>query len=305
MPNEQSLSQETNALLIRVLEQSSRPLGKTNLEKNIPKSAPIAKKDLPELLAQLVASGLIRAHGKRATVYWLPELEDRAGGRILEALRDTPLTQTELKNKLRSLLPGWPQTKREEMLARLIREKRVYRVAPLTGKARLLSVRAELTPQDYVRLALQLAAGKLKSRGFTAEEVFALARELSQPVPIAAEPVAPAPVVSPLAPSPLAESNLATPVLTPVLEEVILEQMNRIKPDAANGALVSIAELRRALAGEMPDKSVFDEAILRLAEAGRVALHHHDYPGSLSQEERDALVLDERGNYYIGIALRV
>lgn len=301
MPNEQSLSQEINAFLIRVLEQSSRPLSKTTLEKNLPKSAPVAKKDLPELLAQLIGSGQIRTHGKRATVYWVPELEDRAGDRILETLRDTPLTQTELKNKFRSLLPGWPQTKREEMLARLIREKRVYRVAPLTGKARLLSARAELTPQDYVRLALQLAAGKLKSRGFTAEEVFALARELSQPVPIAAEPVAPAPVVSPLAPSPLAESNL----VTPVLEEVVLEQMNRIKPDAANGALVSIAELRRALAGEMPDKSAFDEAILRLAEAGRVALHHHDYPGSLSQEERDALVLDERGNYYIGIALRV
>ena len=74
---------------------------------------------------------------------------------------------------------------------------------------------------------------------------------------------------------------------------------------AANGALVSLSDLRRSLAAAIPDKPTFDRLVLRLAESERVALHHHDYPGGLSQEERDALVVDDRGNYYVGIALRV
>ena len=151
------------------------------LAKAIPKSALKSKKDLPELLEQMVRAGQVRSHKARSSVYWLPDLEEQASERILEALSEIPLTQTDLKSKLRSLLIGWPQTKRDEMLARLIKEKRVYKVPPLTGKATLLSARDEATPQDYVRLALQLAVDRLKTRGLTAEQVMTVAREVLQP----------------------------------------------------------------------------------------------------------------------------
>src|SRR5262249_52439563 len=141
------------------------PLTLAKLEKAVPKSALKSKKDLPELLEQMVRSGQIRSHKARPRVYWLPSLEEQASERILKALSEIPLTQTDLKSKLRSLLIGWPLTKRDEMLARLIKEKRVYRVPPLAGKATLLSARAEATPQDYVKLALQLAVSNLKRRG--------------------------------------------------------------------------------------------------------------------------------------------
>jgi len=285
MPNERSLHSEAAVFALHALEQSSQPMNVTELARSIPKSALMTKKDLSELLQQLVEAGQVRSHKARLAVYWLPGLEEQASARILEALSNVPLTQTELKNKLRSSLSGWPQPKRDEMLALLIKEKRVYKVAPLTGKAKLLSARAELTPQDYIKLALQLAAAKLKPLGFAAEQVFAAAYDL-------------------LRQGQAADKTSAQP-LNGGIVQTILERMIQLKLAAANGALVSLSELRRSLAAEIPGKTVFDQAVLRLAGQGRVTLRHHDYPSGLSQEEREALVLDEHGNYYIGAALRI
>lgn len=272
MLNEQSIHSEAAVFVLRALEQSSQPINITRLAKAIPKSTLKAKKDLPELLQQMVKAGQIRSHEARSSVYWLPSLEDQASTRILEALSAGPMTQTDLKNKLRSSLIGWPQPKRDEMLALLVKEKRVYEVAPLTGKAKLLSARAELTPQGYIKLALELAVTKLKPLGFTAGQVLTAAQDLIRQELAADKP------------------------------PVQLERMIQLKLAAANGALVSLSELRRSLVAEIPGKTVFDQAVLRLAKSGRVALHHHDYPNSLSQEERDAMVSDERGNYFIGIS---
>lgn len=285
MSNHRPFPSEATDFVLRALEQSSQPLGATKLNKAIPKSAPFQKKQLPELLKQMVESGQIRAHGARAAVYWLPIHEDQACARILESLDEKPLTQTELKDKFKSRLIGWPPAKRAELVGQLIKEKRVYKVPALTGKSKLLSIRPRLTLADGVRLAIHLAVTKLAAQGFTSEEVMAAAREVLQPAPATTAGSAPTP----------ASANL---------EQLILDRMTRLKPAAASGALVSLSELRKTFAAELPSKQSFDQAILRLAETGRFALHHHDFPSSLSQEERDALVLDERGNYYIGIALR-
>jgi hypothetical protein len=52
------------------------------------------------------------------------------------------------------------------------------------------------------------------------------------------------------------------------------------------------------------DKARFDRAVLRLSEAGKVVIHHHDFPASLPAAERAELVEDSRGTHYIGIAPR-
>jgi hypothetical protein len=141
MSNEQSSYSEAVACALRALQQSAQPLTITKLEKAIPKSALNSKKDLPKLLEQLVRADQIRSHKARSSVYWLPSLEEQSSERILEALNEIPLTQTDLKSKLRSLLVGWPPTKRNEMIARLIKEKRVYKVKLLAGNGQLLSSR--------------------------------------------------------------------------------------------------------------------------------------------------------------------
>ncbi|HKQ89574.1 MAG TPA: hypothetical protein VJZ77_02745 [Blastocatellia bacterium] len=285
MSNEQASHPEAVACALRALRESAQPLTVAKLAKAIPKSALKSKKDLPELLKQMVRAGQIRSHKARSSVYWLPGLEEQASERILEALSEIPLTQTDLKSKLRSLLIGWPQTRRDEMLARLIKEKRVYKVPPLTGKAALLSVRDEATPQDYVRLALQLAVDRLKTRGLTVEQVLTVAREVLKPAPVS-------PAISP-------SSHDAAD-----LERLILERMLRLNPSAVNGAPVQLSQLRQALRSEISDKDVFDRTIMRLAEHGRVVAHRHDYAGGLSQEDLAALVSDGQGNYFIAVTLR-
>src|SRR5262245_11417652 len=285
MLNEQSSHSEAVACALRALQESAQPLTVAKLAKAIPKSALKSKKDLPELLEQMVRAGQIRSHKARSSVYWLPSLEGQASERILEVLSEIPLTQTDLKSKLRSSLIGWPQTKRDEMLARLIKEKRVYKVPPLTGKASLLSARSEATPQDYVRLALQLAVARLKSRGLTDEQVMTVSREVLQPAQ--------------------ASPSISTSRHGGAdMERLILERMLRLNPLAANGGPVQLSQLRQALRSEISDKEVFDLTVMRLVEQGRVAAHRHDYAGGLSQEDLATLVSDGRGNYFIAVTLR-
>ena len=88
------------------------------------------------------------------------------------------------------------------------------------------------------------------------------------------------------------------------LESRILERMVEVVPAAVNGALVSLRDLRRSMDFQNVDKSAFDQAVLRLADQGKVALHRHDFPAGLSTEDRAELVTDATGDFYVGIALR-
>jgi len=67
------------------------------------------------------------------------------------------------------------------------------------------------------------------------------------------------------------------------------------------GALLSVRGLRSHCA---LDKPRFDGAVLRLAAAGELSLHHHDFPASLPEAERAALVEDPHGVHYVGVAPR-
>ena len=81
----------------------------------------------------------------------------------------------------------------------------------------------------------------------------------------------------------------------------LVSLMKSIEPAADNGALVAARELRRAA---QLDKSQFDRAVLDLARQGQLMLHRHDFAAGLSTAERDELVTDGAGTYYVGMALR-
>lgn len=52
-------------------------------------------------------------------------------------------------------------------------------------------------------------------------------------------------------------------------------------------------------------KLQFDSEVIQLAVAGRIALHEHDFPGSLTPEAREKLVRDPRtGEHYVGAEIR-
>ena len=70
---------------------------------------------------------------------------------------------------------------------------------------------------------------------------------------------------------------------------------------AADQALISLRDLRRYVGRP---KQEFDAAILQLQQEQRVTLHTHDHPFGLSEDQRNDLVLDGQGRYYVGVALR-
>ena len=81
----------------------------------------------------------------------------------------------------------------------------------------------------------------------------------------------------------------------------LLEALRLLTAEQPPGALLALRELR---ARSSLDKWSFDRAVLSLSESGKILLHHHDYPSSLPDIEREALVSDDHGTYYVGVALR-
>jgi hypothetical protein len=69
--------------------------------------------------------------------------------------------------------------------------------------------------------------------------------------------------------------------------------------------LVYLPELRQALRHHFPDKRSFDQAILWLAQQGKVQLQSHDLPSQLSHEEREAMIDNGRGSYFMAVGLRM
>jgi DNA-binding MarR family transcriptional regulator len=99
----------------------------------------------------------------------------------------------------------------------------------------------------------------------------------------------------------VAESVVQTQNTTHTTEIDLIDLMKQIEPGAERGALVAARELRRAA---KLGKAQFDTAALDLAREGKLSLHRHDHVNSLTQEERDELVTDGTGTYYIGMVIR-
>jgi hypothetical protein len=234
-------------------------------------------------LKELMDAGRAHVWQPGKTPYFTPfEPRNTALEIILKALTQGPLTEKEIVGWVRKRLPGYQ--------ARLLKEHVSYsnevQVHPRYGKVK---TRYSLTPPEpgpYLGKAVQevLAVQRLLAPFHVSLEAIhdAMGRELGLDY----------------------ESKVAPPErrhlerLFSEEERLILEAITRLQPPGQKRALVSIRELRRTMNLSKKD---FDRAVLSLASQGKVALHHHDFPTSLSQAEREALVQDERGTYYIGV----
>jgi hypothetical protein len=81
-------------------------------------------------------------------------------------------------------------------------------------------------------------------------------------------------------------------------EELVLQSLRDAHLSEGQDALISVTRLRAVCHARN-----FDAAVIHLYEAGIVGLHYHDFPMSLSPQERAQLV-EHRGVYFIGIYLR-
>ena len=234
-------------------------------------------------LNELVDTGKLYLWRPGKTPYFcLSEPRKTALETILNALAAGPLTEKELVASVRKRLPGYQVMDLKEHLSY---SKQAYEY-PKYGKVKIRYGLQPPEPGPYLGKAMQEITALqrlLAPFRISLEAIYgALGRELG----LARETGEPS--------KELPKGEIALPDAEPLL----LRAITRLQPFGQRRALVSIRELRRSMGLA---KSVFDRVVLSLALQGKVALHHHDFPSSLSPEERDELVRDEQGTYYVGI----
>ena len=219
-----------------------------------------------------------------------PPPRELAPDEILSLLHRGPLTPAALKTQLNENVPGLTAADFKAILAELVATRRIYarpkrdKTGKPTKTIEGYSLGGPPAGQFIAPLLVKWkeVCSEAAAAGVTAE---ALAAAL-------VEGLAKQGVEIRLAESEAPAGDDRSDVLKGVRELVARE---------GHGALIPIRKLRGAL--RLP-KDRFDTAVLELYGQDTLILHHHDYVGNLSDAERDELVLDRHGNYYIGVALR-
>ncbi|MCX5906000.1 MAG: hypothetical protein NTY64_02115, partial [Deltaproteobacteria bacterium] len=88
-------------------------------------------------------------------------------------------------------------------------------------------------------------------------------------------------------------------------EEIIFKTMIALKPTAAQGGLVYIPDLWKALRATFADKGSFDQALLHLVKLVRVQLQSHSLPSQLTEDERFNMIDNGRGSYFMAVGIRM
>jgi hypothetical protein len=98
-------------------------------------------------------------------------------------------------------------------------------------------------------------------------------------------------------------TTAATKLLSANCDEILATIAEFYQQRAVQGP-VTVQELRSNCWPDADDKRTVDAALIELARSGRLTLFRHDYPGSLSLEEREELIADDAGNFYNAVALK-
>jgi hypothetical protein len=218
------------------------------------------------LLADDVASGRVYNWGKSA--YWNQASETVARQRVLEVVGRECLNLSDLKKSVSRESPKLSSKTIQFAIDQLISEKRLSRKE---SKASNVSGIIDLIrPEPYLQRKI---AAVLKSVGIErpADRIAALlALEIEPDVQVVAEKIF------------VAINRLAFAPGTTVTFHILRQQ-----PELA----------------DIP-KRIFDEAALLLQQERRVLLNPHGYTGSISAQEKEQLVTDGFGNYYVSIYAR-
>lgn len=267
-------------VLRKALDRSEEPLSSNEVARQLTGPFRRSAENLQPILDEMAERGEIHKlpkYGGRYR-YWTRDLETYARKTILNTLSQKPLIRSELKQKVKNKLRGISEKRQQTLLKELIQTGRVRELPPLIGaRSKRLSTR-EADPRDYVENAVDKICRQLAEVDISRESVLKAAWEL------------------------YGKRRPEPPVH---LEKVILDRMSDIEPRAAQGAMVSIVELRRALDFQHHSKSEFDQAVWNLVRQGKVDVHRHDFPAGLSQDEREAMLADDQGYLYNGVSRRV
>jgi hypothetical protein len=285
-------------LALATLAQTEAPVAAKDLAALIKSELKFSESDLTPILEKLVAAGRLHAFpaatAKGKPRFWDRDLAEVGRLAIIQVLeKKGPQTEANLKKGAK----GLSAEQFVRLFHDLVDQGKLLRHPPLPGaKGELFGVRppsaatylneigGQLTKIVAALLAARVSEGELRQAlvqlmestgiSFGGTSQSSGTATLNRPEPVASQ-----------------ESTAVE----------LLELMKRLEPGAERGALVGSRELRRA---SLLEKSQFDSAVLDLARHGKLSLHRHDYASSLNQQERDDLVTDGAGTYYVGMAIR-
>jgi hypothetical protein len=288
-------SAEAVDALFGAMRQTGGPVTAAQLAKLTVKPFKLSEKLVLPLLEERAARGELHAFppatAKGKPRYWDRDESEFARLAIV-ALLDKKGPQT--KAAALKAAKGLSAAVAAGALQSLLDTRRVCEHPPI-GKTKTSKLGTKPpAPEPYLKeVSSQLATvvSRLTSMGVRRETlleaVVAMMAQCGLPLPLSPPPVGNA-----------ASNESTTPSIAP-LDLILL--MTQLEPGAEQGALVSARDLRRVA---NLDKSRFDRAVLDLARAGRLMLHRHDHASSLSAAERDELVTDGTGTYFVGMAIR-
>ena len=276
--------QEIDQLILRILSRSPLGLTADKIRRDLPPSHRIPKDQLLSRLEDLLSSGRVHAwaptlgKGEKPVlpIYSLEPLEPIIQREVLKQLRDQPLTPAQIKKSFPTPLNRYLSI----FWASLLRDRSIKWHPPLKGKRLGLQ---EPDPADFLSAEIKKLLEKGERLGFPPEDILQAIRRAAVLLP----------------------QKLTLPQSPEETEKIIFRAMTAIKPAAAQGALVYIPDLRKALADAFPVKESFDRAILQLAEREKVQLQSHSLPAELTEEQRAAMIDNRRGSFFMAIGIRV
>lgn len=289
---------ELRRAVLDTVSRSERPLTMARLREALSPPQRRQPETLRRLLGELArerALFAVRVSGHDA--YTARDPQRQVADAILRVLEDGPLSRSQVDEKVAREAKGLGQTVRQHVFADLVARKQIFEHPPI-GRYRVRFGRTPPDPGLYLAAPVAMlreVERRLRACGVS-EEMWktALARALGLSGSDRSQPEL-ATLSSDRGQGGAAE-NMGRED-----EQSVFSAIVELTAQEGSGALLSIRRLR---AMRRLGKERFDRAMLRLAAAGRIMLHHHDFPHSLPPEEQSDLVQDDRGVYYVGAALR-
>lgn len=280
MARPRAAGDELDALIRSALERVPGAASAAQVHRALPRAARPTPSEVSERLAALASAGAVhRWPGGRSPLFSARRYEDHLRERIASAVSERPRTESDL----RKLAPASAAPLVGRAIADLVEAGRLFR-HPARGRRRELGGRPA-EPRPYLEPLVERAVREVTKKGFAEPEVRAALLALAHGggVPhVEARPVA-----------------IPVDDAPGLIRRTILE----LNPAAADSAVVYLPHVRVAVGGRL-DKDTFDRTLLAMLSQQQIQLQAHPVPSQLSPEEKDAMVPDGRGSYYMVVGLR-
>jgi hypothetical protein len=276
--------EELEDLILKILSREPSGLPATKIVKSLPPSLRRIAKPLDEHLKGMVAERRIfswepplgKAKRIPPTIYSVEPLSKIVGDFIVRLLRQQDWTPGEMRKQL----PTHIKSHLMIFLDPMVNDGKIKWHPPIKGKRLSLQ---DPDPVDFLSAEITKLFEKGQRLGFDSKAILEAVRRNAR----------------------IGEIKKASQPSPREIEDIVFKAMKGLKPSAAQGSLVYLPDLRNALREVFPDKESFDRAILTLAKTEKIQLQSHSLPSELSNENKAAMIDNNRGSYFMAVGIRM